>query len=192
MSHHKKPLIVIGASSGGLRALKAIIKPLPLDFYAPILVVQHMLASSNDSLLALLAKDAQLPVQYAKNGYEPKKGNIYIAPPDYHLRLDSEGIMMLSNDDKVLFSRPSIDVLFDSASQLKQFKVIAVILTGANADGSAGAKKIQQQGGEVIIQSVATAEVEIMPQAAIDVCGKQCATRLDQIGPLLWDRVKAR
>jgi len=190
MNNHKKPLIVIGASAGGLKAIKAIIDPLPVDFNAPILIVQHMQASSDSTLLSLLSKNCQLPVQYALNGYEPYIGTLYLAPPDYHLRLDADGTMMTSNDDKVLFSRPSIDVLFDSVSQLKQFKVIAVVLTGANADGAAGAKKIQQYGGEVIAQAVETAEITTMPQATIDACGERCSVPLDQIGPMLWEKVK--
>ena len=185
----KKPLIAIGASTGGLDAIKHILQALPKDFAAPILIAQHLLAKTDEHYIKVLSQDCALKIQYALNGYEPEAGHVYIAPPDYHLRLDKTGTMMTSNDDKVLFSRPSIDVLFHSLSHLNQFHIIAVVLSGANADGADGAHHIQQHGGTVIAQAPHTAKVAIMPEATLKTCGQECAIYLDQIAPTLWDLV---
>ncbi len=185
-------LVVMGASAGGMLALRAILTHLPVDFNAPILIVQHMLPSSDDLLIKMLLKSCQLKIQYALNGQEPEQGKVYLAPPDYHLRLDADGIMMTSTDEKIMFSRPSIDALFHSVSQLNNHHVIGVILTGANSDGAKGAKAILQHGGELIVQAPETAEVDIMPKAALKICGDNHSVWLDQIASVLWDKVNKR
>jgi len=185
-------MIVIGASVGGLNALKQVLSSLPSDFPVPIIVTQHLMPSCDDSLINLLNDYCQLNVEYAENGTVPKAGNVYFAQPDYHLRIDKAGVLMLSQDDKVMYSRPSIDVLFESASFLQNCQVIAIVLTGTNSDGAKGAKAVQQNGGKIIVQKPETAEEPIMPQAVIDLIKVDDIIRLDQIGPFIWDMFAKR
>ncbi|MBL4763287.1 MAG: chemotaxis protein CheB [Gammaproteobacteria bacterium] len=188
MQETTKKLIVIGSSAGGLSALKGALSALPSDFPVPILVVQHMLATADDLFIQLLQKDCHLKVQFAKNGYLPEANNIYVAAPDYHLRLDSSGVMMLSQDDLVAFSRPSIDVLFKSACLQKNTQITAIVLSGSNSDGSLGAKAIKEKGGTVIVQSPESAHEPVMPQAVIDLFDVDEIIWRDQISSYLWDK----
>jgi two-component system, chemotaxis family, protein-glutamate methylesterase/glutaminase len=129
-------LIAIGASAGGLTAVCTIIRRLPADFEIPIAIVQHRAKESH--LLATLLQDCtQLRVLEVEDKQPVEPNSVYVAPPDYHLLID-QGTFALSTDDLVLYSRPSIDVFFDSAADAYGAGVIGVVLTGANSDGSPG------------------------------------------------------
>jgi two-component system chemotaxis response regulator CheB len=157
-------LIAIGASAGGLSAVCTLVRMLPPEFEIPIAIVQHR-AKESELLAELLQDCTGLRVVDVEDKQPIAAGYVYVAPPDYHLLID-QGQFSLSTDDLVLFSRPSIDVFFDSASDAFGAGVVGVVLTGANSDGSKGLRNIVLRGGLALIQDPATAEVNVMPAAA--------------------------
>ncbi|HEX7706633.1 MAG TPA: chemotaxis protein CheB [Thermoanaerobaculia bacterium] len=176
-------LIVIGCSMGGMNALKSIFESLTREFPLPIIVAQHRYRTSSDSLPGYFRRFVDLEVVDAADKQYIRPGSIYFAPADYHLLVE-RGEMSLSVDDAVAYSRPSIDVLFESAADAYATSLIAVVLTGANADGAEGAARIRQRGGLVIAQDPSTAESPVMPQAAINR-GVDRILPLERIGPYL-------
>lgn len=172
-------IVVIGVSTGGVKALRLLLGDLPADFPLPILIVQHISPESGDGMAHLLDEQCAICVKEADAGEEIRPGTVYLAPPDYHLLVESGGIMMLSVDPPVCYARPSVDVLFESAADIFGSDVIGVILTGANHDGSQGLKAIQRLGGMSIVQDPLDAEAGEMPKAAI------AATRVEHILPLI-------
>ncbi len=177
-------LVVIGCSMGGMDALKVIFNALPKEFPLPIAVVQHRYRTSNEGLPAFLRRHTQLEVVDTTDKEWIKPGTVYLAPANYHLLVE-RGELSLSVDEAVAYSRPSIDVLFESAADSYGGAVIGVVLTGANADGARGAKRIKNRGGFVLVQDPATAESPAMPQAAIDATRVDRILPLDRIGPFL-------
>jgi two-component system chemotaxis response regulator CheB len=159
--------IVIGTSIGGLKALQELLAPLPDDFALPIIVVQHRPPAPNDFFTFSLNEACQLTVKEAEEKEPVKPGVVYLAPANYHLLVEADKTLSLSIDAKVYYSRPSIDVLFETASEVYRSGLIGVILTGANDDGTIGLKKIKEKGGLAIVQDPTTAEVETMPLSAI-------------------------
>lgn len=177
-------LIVIGCSLGGMHALTTILSELPATFPVPIAVVQHRYRTSNEGLPAYFRRHSQLNVVDADDKEWIRPGNVYLAPANYHLLVE-EGEFSLSVDEAVAYSRPSVDVLFESAADAYHQALIGVILTGANADGARGVVRIKQNGGLVIVQDPATAEAPEMPLAAIASTTVDRILPLDRIGPLL-------
>lgn len=184
-AQHIYRLVAIGCSMGGMRALEIILKSLPKEFPLPIVVVQHRYRTSNDSLPNFFRRHSQLAVVDALDKQWIQPGHVYFAPADYHLLVDPEGELSLSVDERVEYARPSIDVLFDSAADAFSNGVIGVILTGANADGAHGAKRIKERGGFVLVQDPETAESPEMPRAAIAATRVDRILPLDRIGPFL-------
>jgi len=180
----KYELVVIGCSMGGMHALQVIFEVLPKDFPLPIAVVQHRFRTSNEGLPAFLRRHSKLKVVDTVDKEWIRAGTVYLAPANYHLLVE-RGELSLSVDEAVSYSRPSIDVLFESAADAYPGSVIGVILTGANADGARGARRIKQRGGYVIAQDPKTAESPAMPQAAIDTARVDRILPLDRIGPFL-------
>jgi two-component system chemotaxis response regulator CheB len=180
----KYELLVIGCSMGGMHALQIIFGALPKDFPVPIAVVQHRYRTSNEGLPAFLRRHTPLQVVDSTDKEWIKSGTVYLAPANYHLLVE-RGELSLSVDEAVAYSRPSIDVLFESAADAYGSAVIGVVLTGANADGAKGAARIKNRGGFVIAQDPATAESPAMPQAAIDATRVDRILPLDRIGPFL-------
>jgi two-component system chemotaxis response regulator CheB len=176
-ARHRYELVVIGCSMGGMHALQKIFETLPEDFPLPIAVVQHRYRTSNESLPSFLRQHSRLNVVDSVDKEWIRPGTVYLAPANYHLLVE-RGELSLSVDEVVAYSRPSIDVLFESAADAYASGVIGVILTGANSDGARGCATIKKRGGFVIAQDPKTAESPSMPQAAID------ATRVDRILPL--------
>lgn len=171
--------IVIGVSAGGLDALSIILPALSPNFSLPVLVVQHISPQSDSYLVQHLNEHCALTVKEAEDKEAVCPGVVYLAPPNYHLLVEPEGILSLSMQERVNFARPSIDVLFESAADAWCPSLIGVILTGANEDGSKGLAKIKACGGLAIVQDPTTAFVDRMPKAAID------ATAVDYILPLV-------
>jgi len=180
----KYELLVIGCSMGGMHALQIIFGALPKDFPVPIAVVQHRYRTSNEGLPAFLRRHTPLQVVDTTDKEWIKTGTVYLAPANYHLLVE-RGELSLSVDEAVAYSRPSIDVLFESAADAYGSAVIGVVLTGANADGAKGAARIKNRGGFVIAQDPATAESPAMPQAAIAATRVDRILPLDRIGPFL-------
>lgn len=161
--------IVIGASAGGMEAIKTILMPLRAGFAAAILIVQHLSAHSDGYMARYLNEQCKINVKEADEKEKILPGNAYIAPANYHLLVEKDETLSLSVDPKVNYSRPAIDVLFDSAAEVYRDKLIGIILTGANNDGSKGLKKIRELGGLAIVQDPSTAEADFMPKAAIKI-----------------------
>lgn len=180
----KYELIAIGCSLGGMHALEKILRSLPPHFSVPIAVVQHRHKRSAEGLPAFLRHATSLCVVDVEDKQWIKPGCVYLAPADYHLLVEY-GEFDLSVDAAVAFSRPSIDVMFESAADAYREHLIGVVLTGANADGARGAQRIKQRGGLVIVQDPATAEASSMPRAAIEQATVDRILPLERIGPYL-------
>lgn len=181
-------LIVIGCSMGGMHAIQTILEVLPQDFPVPVVIVQHRYRTSNEALPSFLRRHANLAVVDADDKQWIRPGTVYLAPADYHLLVErnaERGELSLSVDDRVAHSRPSIDVLFESAASAYTAGVIGVVLTGANADGAHGAKVIKRRGGFVVVQDPETAESPEMPRAAIAAAAVDRILPLERIGPFL-------
>ncbi|HEX6642138.1 MAG TPA: chemotaxis protein CheB, partial [Thermoanaerobaculia bacterium] len=163
---------------------QTIFGALPKDFPVPIAVVQHRYRTSNEGLPAFLRRHTKLHVVDTTDKEWIKPGTVYLAPADYHLLVE-RGELSLSVDEAVAYSRPSIDVLFESAATAYAGGVVGVVLTGANADGAHGAMRIKDRGGFVVVQDPATAESPAMPQAAIAATRVDRILPLDRIGPFL-------
>lgn len=170
--------VVVGSSAGGINALIKVLSVLPADFPIPIIVVQHLHPESGHHLANILSAKSALKIKQADEKELIKQGWVYLAPPNYHLLIEEDFTFSFSLDAPVNYSRPSIDVLFESAIYAYRQHLIGIILTGANNDGSRGVKKIKEQGGFVIVQDPNTAEADTMPKAAISM------TTIDKILPL--------
>lgn len=177
-------IVVIGCSMGGMHALQVVFGTIPKSFPLPIAVVQHRYRTSNEGLPAFLRQHTQLDVVDANDKQWVRAGTVYLAPANYHLLVE-RGELSLSVDEAVAYSRPSIDVLFESAADAYGAGVIGVVLTGANDDGARGAARIKKRGGFIVAQDPATAESPAMPQAAIDTARVDRILPLDRIGPFL-------
>lgn len=179
--------VVIGVSAGGLKALVTILAYLPADYHLPVIIVQHMLEGSDSFLVDYLNEQVSICVKEAADKETIRPGYVYVAPPGYHLLIEDERLFSLSIDPKVNYSRPSIDVLFDSAAFAFQEKCLGIVLTGANRDGSAGLRNIKMNGGQAIIQDPSTAEYNIMPLAAMSMVKADHILTLDEIGKYLLE-----
>lgn len=162
-------LIVIGASAGGISALRRLLDYLPQSLKCPIAVVQHLPANSSVSPSLIFPNPAESQAVEALDKMEIESHHIYFAPPGYHLLVERDGTFALSQDDPVNFSRPSIDVLFESAAEAYGSRTCGVLLTGANADGAVGLKAIAEKGGYTIVQDPEEAEIKTMPEAALSL-----------------------
>lgn len=162
--------IVIGASAGAIDALSQILPRLPRNFRLPILIVVHMPPDKDSVLSEIFAQKCALPVKEAEDKEKIADGAIYFAPPNYHLQVEPTYEISLSSDEPVLFSRPSINVLFETAREAYGAGLTGVILTGASADGADGLRTICSAGGRAFVQLPQTAEVPTMPQAAAAAC----------------------
>lgn len=180
-------VVVVGCSLGGMNALKVILSGLSPEFCVPVIVAQHRHKRSNEGLPAFLRRFTHMTVVDADDKQHLRQGTIYLAPADYHLLVE-KGEIHLSVDDAVRYSRPSIDVLFESAADAYGAAVIAIILTGANDDGTRGAERIKRRGGTVVAQDPKTAEAPAMPQAAIAAGVVDQILPLDQIASFLVAR----
>ena len=163
-------IVVVGASAGAIEAMQAILPALPADFPAPVLVVIHVPADRKSQIPNVLQPHCALTLREAQDKEPALPGTVYFAPPDYHLLVERDGLLSLSSEEPVLFSRPSIDVLFETAAEAFRSATAAVVLSGANSDGAQGAARIAQAGGAVLVQSPETAAAKAMPLAALAAC----------------------
>ena len=181
----KYEAIVIGVSSGGMNAMKVIFSLLPKNFITPIIIVQHIGARSDNQWIKLLNNNSNLYLKEADEKEKIEYGKVYIAPPNYHLMIEKNKTFSLSIDERVNYSRPSIDVLFESAAEAYKNKLIGVILTGSNNDGTEGIKRIKEYGGLAIIQNPETAESAYMPKSAIAAIQPDYILSLEDMTELL-------
>ena len=164
----RKPLrlIVIGASAGGLQVLLRLLSTLPGSYRLPLAVVLHLPDDRTSRLAELFQARLALRVREAEDKDAILPGTLYFAPPGYHLLVEDDFTLSLSRDEPVQFSRPSIDVLFESAADALGEQVCGILLTGANHDGASGLYALSQNGGVTVVQSPQSAEAPPMPEAA--------------------------
>jgi two-component system, chemotaxis family, protein-glutamate methylesterase/glutaminase len=177
-------LVGIGTSWGGLAALSKLLGGLPGDFSLPVVVVQHRGKDSDRLLSELLQDISELRVCEAEDKEPLEPGTVHIAPANYHLLID-DGYLSLTVEEPVRFSRPSIDVMFSSAADTYGSGAIGVVLTGANEDGSRGLSHIVKRGGRALVQDPRTAEIPIMPVAALKAVPSAEVLPLDKLAPRL-------
>ncbi|WP_449468251.1 chemotaxis protein CheB [Stenotrophomonas humi] len=178
-------IVVVGCSAGGLSALHVMLGGLSGPLSVPMVVVCHSGSEDMRVFCELLESRSGLPVQEAEERLLPEPGNIYVAPAGYHLLLERDKRFALSVDPRVAFSRPSIDVLFESAAEVWRHGVLAVLMTGANADGAEGCATVRRAGGTVVVQDPDTAQVPVMPAAALELAGADYCLPLPEISLLL-------
>jgi two-component system, chemotaxis family, protein-glutamate methylesterase/glutaminase len=162
----KSGILAIGCSAGCFDSLLRILPELAPGFPLPVVVVIHMAQESENSLATSLASRCSVPVLEPEDKEPILPGVIYIAPPGYHLLADPEGVFSLSAEEPVNFSRPSIDVLFESIAYAYGSSAVGLVLSGANEDGADGLRRIANAGGLALVEDPDTAAYPTMPKAA--------------------------
>ena len=179
--------IVVGASAGGVEALLTIFADLGPDFSLPIIVVLHVPDERRNQLVDVFGRRLGIAVKEATDKQPIEPGTVYFAPPGYHLSVERDHSFSLSQEARVHYSRPSIDYLFESAADVYQQRLAAILLTGANQDGAQGLEMVQREGGITIIQNPDEALVPTMPQAALSRIKPDYILPLRGIGRLLFE-----
>lgn len=177
--------VVMGVSTGGISALKRVLGALPVDFPVPVFVVTHLAPDSDDSLAVLLNTLCSIRIKEADECEIISPGTVYLAAANYHLLIERNGTLSLTSDPLVNFSRPSVDVLFETAVESYGASLIGVIMTGAGSDGCRGLLKIKNHGGLVIVQDPDSAEVNSMPINALQLLDADFVVDLQEIPKLL-------
>ncbi|MBC3411826.1 chemotaxis protein CheB [Pseudomonas sp. SWRI107] len=177
--------VVIGASAGGVSALFSVLGALPQGFSLPVLCVLHLPEGRDSQLAEVLQRRLARPVLEAVDKARIENGVVYVAGPGYHLSVERDFTLSLSQEDPVHFSRPAIDFLFESAADAYGPSLLGVLLTGANEDGARGLLYIKQSGGRTIVQDPRDAQVALMPEAALALHSPDHILSLSGIGQLL-------
>jgi two-component system, chemotaxis family, protein-glutamate methylesterase/glutaminase len=178
-------VVVIGMSAGGSEPLLEILSALPGDYPLPLVVVQHLHPHQEGPAILYRAPNCALRLKEAVDKEAMQPGVVYFAPPNYHLLVEDNGTFSLNVDPKVNFTRPAIDVLFESAADAFGPHLIGVVLSGANGDGAAGLRTIRQHGGLGLVQDPLTAQVDLMPRLAIQAAFPDFILPPTAIGRLL-------
>ena len=180
-------VVVIGSSLGGLDAVSAVLAALPEGFPVPIVIAQHRatVPPSDGELQAIWQRHTSLVVCDAEDKAPIVPGHVYVAPPDYHLMIEARDLLALSTEGPVLWARPSIDVLFETAAEAYGDSVIGVMLTGASADGSQGLRAIRARGGCALVQEPTSAACDVMPRAALAATSVNHVLGLRDLGRVL-------
>lgn len=178
-------LVVIGFSAGGIPVVKTIIKRLRSDYPLPIVIVAHIPKEEKSELHRIIGAGAGLKVIQAVDKATLKPGFVYVAPPGYHTLIEDESHIALSVDAPVCNVCPSIDVLFESAAEATDGKLIGVALGGANTDGAKGMALIKQLGGLTVVQNPGECQFKTLPQAAIDATEIDYAINMEEIVAVL-------
>jgi two-component system, chemotaxis family, protein-glutamate methylesterase/glutaminase len=177
--------VVIGASAGGIEALSVVLPALPAGLRVPVLVVLHLPRERPSLLVDVFEPKCAVPVREAVDKEPIAAGTVYFAPPDYHLLIDEGPAIALSDDEPVHHSRPSVDVLFESAADAFGAGVLAILLTGGNEDGAAGLAAVREAGGTVVVQDPEEAYAPTMVTAALARGPVHQRLRLQDIAELL-------
>jgi two-component system, chemotaxis family, protein-glutamate methylesterase/glutaminase len=177
--------VVIGASAGGVEALSILLPALPVTFSPAMLVVLHLPRDRPSLLVQIYEKRCALPIREAEDKQPVEPGTVYFAPPDYHLLVEKNRQLALSTDEPVHFSRPSVDVLFESAADAYGSRLLGMILTGANEDGAAGLHAIHRAGGVTVVQQPESAKAPLMVVSALQRNPADFVLTLPEIAALL-------
>jgi len=166
--NYSHQLVVIGGSAGSLDVLLQLVAALRIDLLIPIVIVVHR-KLDNDSLMEeLLSNKSRLPVKEAEDKEPIQPATIYIAPPDYHLLFEKDKTFSLDASEKINFSRPSIDVSFQSAAEVYHSSLVCILLSGANSDGTEGLRSAKENNAMLVVQDPDSAEVGFMPRQALN------------------------
>lgn len=177
--------VTIGASAGGVEALLALLAALRPGSKLAVYVVLHLPPDRRSLLVEIFSPRCALPVREAEDKEPVVPGTVYIAPPDYHLLIDNGPLLSLSIDQAVHHSRPSIDVLFESAAEVHRERLMGIILTGGNVDGAAGLLAVQRAGGITVVQRPDTALAPTMPASALQIVAADHVLPIKGIAELL-------
>lgn len=177
--------VVIGASAGGVEALTLLLPALPATFRPALFIVLHLPRERPSLLVEIFARRCARPVREADDKEPVEPGTVYFAPPDYHMLLEKNRQIALSADEPVHFSRPSIDVLFESAAEVYGERLLGIILTGGNQDGAVGLHAIHQAGGVTVVQQPDNAKVPLMVVSALKRSPADFVLSLPEIAQLL-------
>jgi two-component system chemotaxis response regulator CheB len=178
-------LVVIGGSAGAIDALGRILSGLTRDFAASVAIVIHLPAEGPNVLHEIFASPGSPTMKLAEDKEPISPGTIYFAPPDYHLLVEAGKTFALSQDDRVHYSRPAVDVLFESAAEAYGDRLMGVILSGANADGASGLRAVADAGGMTVVQALESAEMIAMPAAALQAVPGSIEVNLAALADLL-------
>jgi two-component system chemotaxis response regulator CheB len=186
-THRCIQAVVIGTSAGGIDALALLLPMLPADTRLVVFVVVHLPASQPSLLCEIFQAKCALPVHEAEDKASVEPGTVYFAPPDYHLLVDAGPLLSLSVDPPVHYSRPAIDVLFESAADVYAEGLLGIVLTGASEDGANGLLAVHEAGGTAWVQDPETAMAPTMPLGAARRCPAARVLTLEEMGMLLRD-----
>jgi two-component system chemotaxis response regulator CheB len=185
-------IVAIAASAGGVTALGRVLGGLPEGFPVPVVVVQHLDRRHQTIIASVLGRRSAMAVSLAENRERAQPGRIYVAPPDYHLLVETGGTLMLTSSELVHFVRPSADLLFESVAATYGPQAIACVLTGSGSDGAMGVSAIKSRGGTVIVEDPDLAEFKGMPQAAVASGSADFILPLGEIATVLCELVEVR
>lgn len=184
-------IVAIAASAGGINALGRVLSGLPDGFPVPIVVVQHLDPRHKTIIAEVLGRRAKVPVVLATDGERAEPSMIYVAPPNHHLLVEAEGVLVLSSSELVHFLRPSADLLFESVAGAYGPRALACVLTGTGSDGAMGASAIKSRGGTVIAEDPESAEFRGMPDSVIAAGAVDLILPLDEIAQVIRGLVEA-
>ena len=177
--------VVIGASAGGIEALTVLLPALARGLQPPVFVVVHLPRDRPSLLADIFAPKCAVPVREAEDKEMVASGTVYFAPNDYHLLVDQGPQLALSADEPVHHSRPSVDVLFESAVDVYKDRLLGIILTGANEDGATGLAAVHDAGGVTVVQRPDTALAPLMALSALKLRPADWVLTLNEIAAML-------
>jgi two-component system chemotaxis response regulator CheB len=172
-------MVVIGASAGGVEALGILLRSLPPRFSAALAIVLHIPPDRSSLLPELFAPRCALRIKEVEDKEPVQSNTVYFAAPDYHMLIEPDKSFSLSRDEQVNYSRPSIDLLFESAASTYGQNLLGIVLTGSSADGAEGLKTIRAHGGSAWVQDPTDAKSHLMPASAIELAGADHVYTLD-------------
>ena len=173
--------IVLGTSAGGLEVIKALLPSIPSTLKIPIFIVIHIAPDGANLLPEIFSDDTHYRIKEGESGEPIAERTVYFAPADYHLSVEKDRTLSLSSEDEVFYSRPSIDVLFESASLTFRKRLLCILCTGANQDGALGSQKVFEAGGTVLVQDPADADFPTMPESALALFTPSAVLSLEKI-----------
>jgi two-component system chemotaxis response regulator CheB len=178
-------LIAIGGSAGAIEVLREVLSGLTTSLRPAVAIVIHLPAEGPNVLHEVLRNAGSPPMKVAEDKEPIAGGTIYFAPPDYHLLVETGRTFALSQDDRVHYSRPAVDVMFESAAEAYGERLLAIVLSGANADGASGLRAVADAGGLTVVQSLDSAEVSAMPAAALQAAPGSLEMNVASIAEML-------
>ncbi|MFF0744184.1 chemotaxis protein CheB [Streptomyces sp. NPDC004111] len=185
-------VVAVASSAGGIHGLGVLLRDLGPDFPVPVLVVQHLDPRHRTVIAEVLARRTSMPVKLAEHGEVARSGTVYVAPPDRHLLVGTDGVLTLSSSELVHFLRPSADLLFESVAGAYGARAIACVLTGTGSDGAMGVDAVKSRGGTVIAQDPQTAEFKGMPGAAVGTGAVDFVLPLEEIAEVVRGLVETK